>query len=785
MVESSELVPRWNGKRLWLNLNRLGFTGKFLGHEQEIETNDEHAQNVNMRNDWLTHMTLQPNLIDEREGVKVRAVEGLVGVDYLDQNVLTKGASYVFGPVIKALQKRGGYKEGVDLDAVPYDWRVPPRVLEERDQYYSRTLSKIEKMCEQNEGRGVVLLCHSMGCKQGHFILEYAQQVKGREWIDKYIHSYVPVGSPHIGASSALTSIVVGNNMGLPTAFLSAHCALIMGRSLGSAAWLLPLSAEGNIQTTRDDLMCAPYVKEHSLTKLSLENLDISQILATYPNMKSVRLRVKFEEDTWTTQWFQPVKGAAITLLDKDGKPLEFEFGTSPNLGLDKDRFTIQLHENGIGREYVDEETRKRKEAKDKEIGCCVGRGMFWTKKMAAGTARSIDKAARVTDQFIVISKTEFKVKDLLGDDYVPGTTKSIVKELTDVKSFGARNRTGCVASLRFSLSWESQELMHKNAGIELPKSTMNIHKSSSLLGGLGSSLTKKGNQEYTAGVYNPVELLKMEGLKETVDLWGSKYYENETCATSTPPPVKNVFAIYGINMKTEVGSAYRRVNRKLSRGELQSAYALDENTQLDKDILQQRGLKMKGGLIFETPKTPQKCVVTGTTVIKSGDGTVPYKSLQHVKTWSNACNVRVEEMEGVEHRAILDNKDFHTLLLSYVIPADYAATTKEEEEEYSTKTPYVPTVVDPDHAISADSNPVDKREPNENMPSVQDVDPSQDKQIEGGDSTGPTKDVESGLEVPVENNENEKRERQDSADTMNEEECCEEETDIDIELSG
>lgn len=51
-------------------------------------------------------------------------MDGLEGIDYLDKSAFIRGGTYVFGPVIKALKKHGGYTEGVDLEAAPYDWRV-------------------------------------------------------------------------------------------------------------------------------------------------------------------------------------------------------------------------------------------------------------------------------------------------------------------------------------------------------------------------------------------------------------------------------------------------------------------------------------------------------------------------------------------------------------------------------------------------------------------------------------------------------------------------------------
>ena len=165
-------------------------------------------------------------------------IAGLAGVDYLSPGALLNYVSYVFGPVIKAL-KKVGYEEGKDLDAAPYDWRLPFHVLEERDQYCTRTLNQVERMFESNKQRPVVLVCHSMGCLVGHYLLKYAKHHRGQAWVDKYIDCYLPIGGPHLGAPKALRSFISGDKMGLDT-FLSDSEALLMGRSLGSGLFLLP-----------------------------------------------------------------------------------------------------------------------------------------------------------------------------------------------------------------------------------------------------------------------------------------------------------------------------------------------------------------------------------------------------------------------------------------------------------------------------------------------------------------------------------------------------------------
>ena len=42
----------------------------------------------------------------------------------MSEGALTESMSYVFGPVLKLLRSVG-YKDGVNLEAAPYDWRIP------------------------------------------------------------------------------------------------------------------------------------------------------------------------------------------------------------------------------------------------------------------------------------------------------------------------------------------------------------------------------------------------------------------------------------------------------------------------------------------------------------------------------------------------------------------------------------------------------------------------------------------------------------------------------------
>lgn len=96
------------------------------------------------------------------------------------------------------------------------------------------------------------------------------------------------------------------------------------------------------------------------------------------------------------------------------------------------------------------------------------------------------------------------------------------------------------------------------------------------------------------------------------------KYYLDDPVLNPlTPwqrPPLKNIFCIYGIDMKTEVGYHY----------------ALSGKSYPDNWILTDVVYEIEGGALQSRSGAP----VTGNPSTSSGDATVPYHSLSWCKTW-------------------------------------------------------------------------------------------------------------------------------------------------------
>lgn len=88
-IQESKLRPEWNGKRLWLNLTSLGMSS--IGHDghditkrrksvaekqQFRKSTAEEIQQLLYKSDWCNHMSLQQDMLTERDGIVVRPIPG-------------------------------------------------------------------------------------------------------------------------------------------------------------------------------------------------------------------------------------------------------------------------------------------------------------------------------------------------------------------------------------------------------------------------------------------------------------------------------------------------------------------------------------------------------------------------------------------------------------------------------------------------------------------------------------------------------------------------------------
>merc|ERR1719162_727489 len=81
-----------------------------------------------------------------------------------------------------------------------------------------------------------------MGANMGHYFLNFAKKQKGQEWIDKYIHTYMPIGGPAGGVGCAVRTGITGQGLDDTVDALVGNVGdgLQMYRTWSCGNWLMP-----------------------------------------------------------------------------------------------------------------------------------------------------------------------------------------------------------------------------------------------------------------------------------------------------------------------------------------------------------------------------------------------------------------------------------------------------------------------------------------------------------------------------------------------------------------
>jgi len=714
-IRESSAKRGWVGKRLWINLGSLGIQSVHLfrgGKGGRTEVSVHHTNNTNDGDDqkrqeedrelhqhmeykslWLKHMCLLGDMVTESPGIVVRNIGGLKGVDYLTPGALTNFVSYVFGPVIKALVARAGYVKGFNLDAAPYDWRLPPSALESRDKYFTNTMKRVEKMYEDSNGMPVVLLCHSLGCKTGHYFLNFAKQKKGQGWLDKYVHTYMPVGSPHLGAPKALRSVVSGDKMSLD-AFLTDDEALVLGRSLGSGPWLFPSTVP------RDGISNAFVRKEGCLTVEIVGEINVLPLLKDRDQSvrpKALKVMVLFGKSSL---------GSSLVKITQDYRVRfdlheKFVFATHPTKPVDDTMsgdVLICLCEPGIRAGKNKKERQKTYCCTCQDCLCCIFcciPWMIW--KLIASVFRFLWCFARGVAETTII--TVDALAKASGGCTVLATSNmlSVASTIRRSSAGSRRNVAKTVASTHIELyhrdlqkkKWTTSSSPKVKCTVKMTwepwiENALLLRRDVTSCSPVSEKADKKsiapfrirdkrsGSSTGYAEI-SGLDLLVREDLQRIPSLLGAVYDSDSlgprTLSSSEVPPVRRVKAIYGTNLPTEVGAVYRRGKDFVDdKRKVRNVFVLDTNAEL---VDETGRYVCEDGIIKETSITAgngnsSKRNDGGTRV--SGDGTVPYWSLRHSKEWGKdgSCHVEVHELDRADHREILADERFHDLVIDY-----------------------------------------------------------------------------------------------------------------------
>lgn len=210
---------------------------------------------VRAQTDWAQHLSLVDGWMDY-PGIRVRPDydgHGISAISALSEVPLIKQAATLMGALLDPLIQFG-YEPGKNLVAFPYDWRCAVSKLEERDQYFSKMMTGLEKL-HATAGEKVVIAAHSMGCRVAHYFLlwvtesEHGQAKGGKAWLDEHIHSFMPIAGPFLGASSGNEQFLQpGNCSGLAPAVVNYTDGFAMIRSWGSMPLLFGSGA--NLKAT-------------------------------------------------------------------------------------------------------------------------------------------------------------------------------------------------------------------------------------------------------------------------------------------------------------------------------------------------------------------------------------------------------------------------------------------------------------------------------------------------------------------------------------------------------
>jgi hypothetical protein len=129
-------------------------------------------------------------------------------------------------------------------------------------------------------------------------------------------------------------------------------------------------------------------------------------------------------------------------------------------------------------------------------------------------------------------------------------------------------------------------------------------------------------------------------------------------------PPIPQVCPIYGVNLDTEVAAVYRHRQFRKSAHSVQAYFELDTDADLRGAP---DGTRIEGGVVYETPSALQQSLSDSwSKQRRSGDGVVPYSSLQKPLEWiRQGVNVDVVEINGAGHYDILEHPTLIQKLIS------------------------------------------------------------------------------------------------------------------------
>lgn len=154
---------------VWLNLQKL----------VETMTFDQKC--------WIDCLKLGKNSSDPVD-CKVRPDQGLPAVGEMSPgNLYAPPSTSIFTSLIRMLAGELGYDVN-NILAAPYDWRISPYEMEERDSFFTSLKNRIEVAVLRNK-RPAIVIAHSMGTNIFMYFCEWLQS-KDKGW-EKWVRRHI------------------------------------------------------------------------------------------------------------------------------------------------------------------------------------------------------------------------------------------------------------------------------------------------------------------------------------------------------------------------------------------------------------------------------------------------------------------------------------------------------------------------------------------------------------------------------------------------------------------
>lgn len=266
---------------------------------------------------WLEHVMLDRSTGLDPAGVRLRAARGLEAADYLI------GGFWVWGKVVENLADIG--YDSNNLFMAAYDWRLAPKLLQERDRYFTKLKHTLEMAVEASNGRKAVLVTHSYGSQVIYYFLKWVESEKGGgmgpRWVEDHIESFVNIAGPMLGTVKSVSALLSGEmkdtaELGGLSKFLSYFFApsarAALARSWASVYTMLPIGGNrvwGNYDSAPDDIVASsPLIEPPLPTTINASN--VSAHVAQYGTLGQI---VRFVNDSGTNLTagdIQPALGA-------------------------------------------------------------------------------------------------------------------------------------------------------------------------------------------------------------------------------------------------------------------------------------------------------------------------------------------------------------------------------------------------------------------------------------------------------------------------------------------